>query len=362
MWRSYIIRLFRLDNRKQALVWLSFLILAGAASILSYYFLMHTSADPLRQKSTTKEYQISISPGGHLTTEQRNLWVTNLADLLNRNGFHPIVFGREDAQTIELIGLFYIQREEAIVRDLMKNNGFLVCNPSINRSAVLDREDKYDVEFEIDKPKMNLEDRANWIGKMEELFENNRFEYRPSYHYENPKILNLQYPPWREVAKIMNLIKRKGLILPTRFVIYEGDVTTTSDKNILLDIGSSNKGITISGFIPFKSIDEDDLKKISRIKMTITDQSGKMYTSELNQPLADGFSKVFPSDFIPKQGRLLPGRYQLRIYVDSEKAWDTEFQVNKAGSVDWDYGVDRRAIYRSPELSHGSDLEVFLKE
>lgn len=312
---------------------------------------MHTSADPLRQKSANKDYQISISPGSYLTTEQRKLWVTNLAELLKRHGFNPFIFGKEDAQTIELIGLFDIQGEEAIVRDLMKNNGFLVCNPSINRSAVLDRQDKYDVEFDLDKPKTNLEDWANWISEMEELFENNHFEYRPSYHYENPIVVSLPYPPWREITKIMILIKKKGLILPTRFIIYENDITATSGKDLLLCIDSSNEGISISGFIPLKSIDEDDLRKVSKIKMTITDKFGKMYTSQLNQPLANGFSVVFPSEFIPNQTRLLPGRYQLRIYVNSEKAWDTEFQVDKAGSVDWDYSVDRRTVYKSPELS-----------
>ena len=356
--------MFRLDNRKQSLVWLSFLILAGAGGILSYYFLTHTPIDPLRQKSATKEYQISISPGSHLTTEQRNVWVTNLAELLKSQGFHPFFFGKADAQTIELIGLFDIQKEEAIVKDLMKHNGFLVCNPSINRSAILDREEEYDVEFELDHPEMNIEDWANWISEMGELFENNHFEYRPSYHYENPMVMSLPYPPWRDIAKIINFIKEKGLILPTRFIIYESDITATSDKNILLDIDSSNKGITISGFIPFKSIDEDDFEKVSKIKMSITDKSGKMSMSQLNQPLANEFRVVFPSEFRPNLKRLLPGRYQLRVYIDSEKAWDTEFQVDKAGSVDWDYSVDRRAVYKSPELSQGSDskLEVFLKE
>ncbi len=357
-----MIRLFRLDNPKQALVWFSFLILAGAGGILSYYFLTHTPIDPLRQKSATKEYQISISHGGHLNTEQQNLWVTNLADLLNNNGFNPFVWGREDAQTIELIGLFDIQREEAIIKDLMKNNGFLVCNPSINRSAVLDRQDEYDVEFELDHPELNLEDRENWVSEMEKLFENNDFEYRPSCHYENPMVMSLPYPPWRDATKIVNLIRRKGLIAPTRFIIYESDITAASDKNMLLDIDGSNKGITISGFIPFKSIDEDDLKKISRIKITITDKSGKMYTSQLDQRLADEFRVIFPSEFRPNQRLLRPRRYQLRIYVNSEKAWDTEFQVDKTGSVDWDYSVDRRAVYKSPELSQDSNLDVFLKE
>jgi hypothetical protein len=335
------------QHLKQWLVLLSFLIFVVGGGISSDYSLMLTSENSSKQKSTIKEYQISISPGGYLTAEQRNLWVTNLAELIKSHGFNPFILGKEDAQTIELIGLFDIQREEAIVKDLMKNNGFLVCNPSINRTAVLDRQDKYDVEFELDKPKMNLEDWANWISEMEELFENNRFEYRPSYHYENPMVMSLPYPPWREITKIMNLIKKKGLILPTRFIIYENDITATSLKNMLLTIDSSNEGITISGFIPFKSIDEDDFKEVSKIKMTITDKSGKMYTSQLNQTLAEEFSVVFPSKFIPHQTRLLPGRYQLRIYVNPEKAWDTEFQVDQAGSVDWDYSVDRRAVYRS---------------
>lgn len=350
------------QHLKQWLVLLSFLIFVVGGSIASYYYLMLTSANSSKQKSANKEYQISISPGGYLTTEQRNLWVTNLAELLKSHGFNPFIFGKEDTQSIELIGLFDIKGEEAIVKDLMKNNGFLVCNPSINRSSVLDRQDKYDVEFELDKPKMNLENWANWISEMEELFENNHFEYRPSYHYENPMVVSLPYPPWRDITKIMNLIKKKDLILPTRFIIYENDITATSHKNMLLAIDSLNEGITISGFIPFKSIDEDDFRKVSKIKMTVTDKSGKMYMSQLNQPLANEFRVFFPTEFIPNQTRLLPGRYQLRIYADSEKAWDTEFQVDKAGSVDWDYSVDRRIVYKSPELSQGSNLEVFLRE
>jgi len=321
---------------------------ALAGGIASYYSLTLTSANSSKKKSALKEYQLSISAGRDLTAEQRDMWVTNLYELLKSHGFNPFVFGKKDAQTIELIGLLDIRREEATVKDLMKSNGFLASNPSINRSAVLDRQDKYDVEFELDNPEMNSEDWATWVMEMEELFENHHFEYRPSFHYENPMVMSLPYPPWREAPKIMALIKKKGMILPTRFIIYENDITATSQKNMLLTIDGSKKGVTISGFIPFKSLDEDDIEKVSDIRMTITDKSGKMYTSQHDQTLAEKFSVVFPSEFMPRQKRLLPGQYQLRIYINSEKAWDTEFQVDRAGNVKWDDSADLRAVYSSP--------------
>lgn len=350
------------EHRKQLLAGLLFLAFVLGGSIAFYSYLMLTSANSSKQKSALQEYQISISPGSDLTTEQREIWVTNLAELLRSHAFNPFILGEEDAQTIELIGLFDIQREEFRVKDLMKNNGFLVCNPSINRSAVLERQDKYDVEFELDNPQMNSEDWANWVSDMEELFQSHYFEYRPSFHDENPMVTSLPYPPWRETAKILNLVRKKRLILPTRFIIYENDITATSEKNMLLTIDRSKKDATISGFIPFKGLDEDDLEKVSEIKLTITDKSGKIFTSQLQQPLAEKFIVGFPSTFMPHQTRLLPGRYQLRIYVNNQKAWDTEFQVDKAGRVDWDYSVDRRVVYRSPELSQGPNLEVFLRE
>lgn len=331
------------DHRKQQLGWMLLLVLVIGGGIASYYSLTLTSANSLKKKSTPKEHQISILPGEDLTEKQRDVWATSLYALRKHHGVNPFIFDKKIFQSIELIGLFDMQREDALVKDLMRHHGFLTCNPSIHRSAVLDRRDKYDVEFKLDNPKMNLKDWTNWIRGMEDLFENHQFEHRPSFKYENPIDISLPYPPWREATKIINPIQKKGMISPTRIIIFENDITAMSDKNILLTIDGSKKGVTISGFIPFKSLDQDDIEKVSEIRMTITNKSGKMFTSQIHQTLAERFRVVFPAEFMPRQKRLLPGRYQLRIYINSVKVWDTEFRVDKAGRVDWGRYADRKA-------------------
>jgi len=104
-------------------------------------------------------------------------------------------------------------------------------------------------------------------------------------------------------------------------------VYAQSDVNLLLSVTELEGNIVINGFVPLKSLKEEDGETISLIKIIIINPSGKSFTKEYRQTLAESFTLTFPSDFNSLKKPAAPGLYRLRININRANVWDTKFVI-----------------------------------
>lgn len=135
------------------------------------------------------------------------------------------------------------------------------------------------------------------------------------------------------------------------------------DINLLLEIEESDRGVHISGFVPFKSLQSDDIDRIRHFRVVVITESGKQYESTIRQTLADELDLYFPKNFFPRAKHACPrlGDHRLIIYIDGWKQWDTKFVVKEDVKVIWKYNNNVSSRINKQDQLYGKPRDKMVR-
>jgi len=142
----------------------------------------------------------------------------------------------------------------------------------------------------------------------------------------------------------MAVIESRGLTRPTGYNIVEHDPTAEASEGFLLGISGSSRSVRVDGFIPMKWVLPEHFDSVATFRMTIVSPPGNVYACEWRQRLVDEFEVDFPRDFAPTATRAVEGEYQLRLYVDGDKAFDATFRLRRDGVI-WGHEGEGPVVY-----------------
>lgn len=296
------------------------------------------------EKKKHVEYQITIYPP-NLDKIHEDLWIDGVKALLRQNKFECYSWMYKGRTVIDVLNLFAGKVNVHIIETILQQKGFLKDNMKIESNKIADRFDTYDIEFELDD-KASFEKRAWSIDIERLLLGKGYFTVADGYH--NPVALNVSYPPFKAAYDIINLIKEKGLKTPSVFSIYSNDPPDgSSEDDLLLSVEGSNNSIKISGFVPLKKYNPQFHHDNLTVTVNIVNSKGYVSIAKVTTHPVTGFKLRYPQDFMPPNDNLLKGVYQLKCYMNDQKAFDTKFELDKRNNVIWHHNKESQRVFYS---------------
>ena len=182
-----------------------------------------------------------------------------------------------------------------------------------------------------------LDEMTIWSMEVDRVLKEAGYIILDTHYYHNPTVWNLPCQSPKTVENILQLIKDNGLAPPSSYQLLRQNPGLDASINLLLSIESQDSGIIFSGGIPSKSLTDALLGENLNYKMSIKDPTGKKYSSRFRQRSTKAVEQIYPQDFDPVSGSLIPGNYDLTIYIDDQVVWVTNFTLTETHNIDWQH-------------------------
>ena len=299
----------------------------------------------LKKKENKKpvEYQITIYPPNSVEINE-DFWIGEVKALLRQNKFECYSWIYKGKTVIDVVNLFAGKADIHLIETILQKKGFLKDDVKIELNIIANRFDTYDIEFESDD-KSSSGQQAWSIDVEKLLLEKGYFASTDGYH--NPVALNINYPPFREAYTMIGFIKEKGLKGPSAFSIYENYPPDGSADDLLLSLEGSKDSIKISAFVPIKKYDPQFHHDNSTFTINIVNTEGNVSVAKVRAHPFAGFKLQYPQDFMTPNNSLLKGGYQLRCFINDQKAFDTKFELDNKNNVIWHQNKKPQRVFYS---------------
>jgi hypothetical protein len=318
-----------------------FIVLAVAMTIVTLF--TGPSTIQLLKNSEKKEpveYQVSLYPPASDKVHE-NLWIDEVTTLLRQNRFENYSWIYKGRRVIDVLTLFYWKADVRKIKTLLQKKGLLEGDVNIEPRKIAHRLDTYDIEFELDEKASSVKEA--WSNEVENLLLEKGYFASADYGQHNPAALNVGYPPFREAYSIIELIKKNGLKSPSAFSLYENNPA----DDVLLTIRGADNAVLLSGFVPLKKYNPEIHPDSSLFNLEIVNPEGNTSVVKVTAHPFAGFRVRFPQDFTPQNNRLSKGLYQVRCYLNDQKASDTQFVMDNNNTVIWHHNKESQRVFYS---------------
>jgi hypothetical protein len=310
-------------------------VLSVIAVIMALYILFTEFSDLLiaKKKGQKKpsEYQITIYPT-NTDRVQADMWVRRANAFLRQKGFESYSWNYQGRSVIDILNLFDRKSDRRTIETILQKEGLWDNGVKVTANSIAGRLDTYTIEFEPGETASP--GKQVWISSVEQLLSDKGYCTLADHGYHNPVVLNVGYPPFREAQKLIELIKEKGLDIPSAFSIYENDTGVGVTDNLLhLHIEGSERSVRVSGYLPLKRYTPELYHGNVTFTVSVTDPEGMARVAKVTTHPVTGFTLQYPEDFTPQKDGLSRGIYQVSCFMNDKKVTDTKFELDKEHTV-----------------------------